>query len=313
MALGAARPGCAPRGGRAGSPLLFSRPRAAGAPRGAAAGSGRAAGAGGRGCPAGEGAAPALGSIMPGPPRPAAPHRSGCRSSLRAAPLPPLRPRDARGLGKGGKSIRREAGAGRRAVSIPPLRPGRRCRRASSGAGAGRGRAARGARGAGGSQRLPAAPSGPDPRLGAGGARRREKPPLLLACPSLAAPALPGWASRSWRCGCWRRRGSCAVSGRRPRGQRREPRRGGRVGRGPSPRSSSARRLSGPGRRLLPFPSLAAAAGLAPVPGRTEGWPALGPAGKEHGRRTVGMEERTLSMVAVPGQRLRLFVGGVAD
>lgn len=269
LAFGAAQAVCAPRGGRAGS-----RPRVAGAPRGAAAGSGRAAGAGRRGCPPGEGAAPALGSIMPGPPLPAAPQSSGCRSSLRAAPLPPLRPGDARGLGKGGKSIRREAGRGGG--------PSASLRSARAGGAVGRApvRAQEGAElpevpGA------PAAPSGPDPRPGAGGCRRREKPPLLSACRSLAAPALPGWASRSWRCGCWRRRGSCAVSGRRPRGQRREPRRGGWVGAAPSAPGTAALRPRPAPSALGPF------RGLAPRPGPR--W------GKGRGRRTVGMGNRTLS------------------
>ncbi|XP_066184151.1 neuronal acetylcholine receptor subunit alpha-7-like [Sylvia atricapilla] len=60
------------------------------------------------------------------------------------------------------------------------------------------------------------------------------------------------------------------------RGQRREPRRGGR---GRRPRVLPARRLSGPGVTRCPFPG--------PGPGRAEGRPALGPAGKGHGRRTI--------------------------
>lgn len=170
-------------------------------------------------------------------------------------PSPPARRRSRI---REGRKIHQERGrAGRRAVSIPPLRSAR------AGGAVGRApvRAQEGAElpevpGApaapSGSQLLPASPSGPDPRLGAGGTRRREKPPLLLVRPSLTGPALPGWAHRSWRCGCWRRRGSCAVSERRPRGQRREPRRGGGLGRGRQPRLLPARRLSGP---FCPLPA----------------------------------------------------------
>lgn len=48
-----------------------------------------------------------------------------------------------------------------------------------------------------------------------GGSQRPGSGPAGLGWRLGVTLGLPGWACRSWRCGCWRRRGWCAVSERR--------------------------------------------------------------------------------------------------
>lgn len=77
----------------------------------------------GRGLPPRGGGCPRSRLYNAGAARPSAPRRPGCGRRLRAAPLPPLRPGDAPGLGKGGEihqAERQGAEAGRRHSSSPP-------------------------------------------------------------------------------------------------------------------------------------------------------------------------------------------------
>lgn len=199
-----------------------------------------------------------------------------------SAPSPPARRRSRI---REGREIHQARGrSGRRAVSIPPLRPGRRRRRASSGAGAGRGRAAGGARGAGGSQRPGSAAGGwrvsaageAAAAVGVSVARSAGSPGMGLQELAVWLLAAAGLVRGEWAPAP--RAAPGAAAGRVGRGSPGRPRHGG----SPAPAGPFCPRPASGAR-----PSSRAAL--------SEGWPALGAAGKGRGRRTVGMGNRTLS------------------